>query len=149
MVRSAAETLQAYLEAQGRSANAALELIADDAVFDVGRGRYDGKAEIALFLERLRTVNSRTSVLDLRDVSTTEAVALFDQRDDDLAPLAIESIQLDVRVETTDDGRIRTFTARPTPESIEALTRARSAGHQSEGLRLAERAGTVPPETTS
>ncbi len=149
MDRSASETLQAYLAGQSRGVDDALALIADEAVFDVGRGRHEGKQQIAAFIERLRAVNSRTSVLELRDVSSTEAVAVFDQRDDDLAPLGIDSIRLNVRVETTDDGRIRTFTARPTPESIEALSAARSAGRTSEGLRLAEDAGTLPPDTTT
>jgi hypothetical protein len=144
--RSATETLQAYLEGQSRSTEDALRFIADDAVFDVGRGRYEGHEEIRAFVERLRAVNSSTSVVELRDVSATEAVALFEQRDDDLGPLGIESIQLNVRVETNDDGRIKTFTARPTPESIDALTAARGAGRSSDGIRLAEQAGTLPPD---
>lgn len=149
MSRSAAETLQAYLAGQSRSAEDALRFIADDAVFDVGRGRYVGQHEIRGFIERLRAVNSRTSVVELREVSATEAVAVFEQRDDDLVPLGIESIRLNVRVETTDDGRIESFTARPTPESIQALTAARNTGRTSEGIQLAERAGTLPPNTTA
>jgi hypothetical protein len=90
-------------------------------------------------------VNSKSSLLDVRDVSDTEAEAVFEQRDDDLGPLGIDAIRLDVLVKTTDDARIQNFTARPTPESIEALTAARQAGRSSEGLRLAENAGTIPP----
>ena len=149
MGRSATETLQAYLAAQSRGADEALQFIAGDAVFDVGRGRYEGPQEIHEFLQRLVAVNSRTLVLELRDVSATEAVAVFEQRDDDLAPLGIESIRLNVRVETTDDARIRTFTARPTPESMQVLSAARNAGRSSEGLRLAERAETLPPNTAT
>jgi hypothetical protein len=139
--------LQAYLAGQSQSAEAALRFIAQDAVFEVGRGHYEGQHEIRGFVERLRAVNSRTSVVELRDVSATEAVAVFEQRDDDLVPLDIDSIRLNVRVQTTEDGRIQTFTARPTPESIEALAAARKAGRSSEGIQLAERAGTLPPET--
>jgi hypothetical protein len=52
-------------------------------------------------------------------------------------------------VEVAPDGRIRRFTARPTPESIAALAAARDAGRSSEGVRLAERAGTLPPAPPS
>lgn len=146
MGRSSTEALQAYLAGQARSTDDALRVIAEDAVFDVGRGRYEGHDEIRGFIDRLRAVNSRSSVVEVNEVSPTEATAVFDQSDDDLRPLGIESIRLDVRVETTADGYIKEFTARPTPESIEALTAARRAGRSSEGVRLAEQAGTLPPE---
>jgi len=146
---SASDTLRLYLEAQSRGTDEALQLVADEAVFDVGRGRYQGRAEIREFFERLRTVNSRSSLLEVRDLSPTEAEAVFEQRDDDLAPLGIDSIRLDVRVEVTEDNRIRNFTARPTKESIEALTAAGQAGRRSEGLRLAESAGTIPTEDSA
>lgn len=146
MAQSGSDTLKQYLEAQSRGTEEALRLVADDAVFDVGRGRYEGHTEIRQFFERLRTVKSRSSLLEVRDVSPTEAEAVFEQRDDDLTPLGIDAIRLEVRVEVTDDNRIKTFTARPTPESIEALTAARRAGHSSEGLRLAESAGTIATE---
>jgi hypothetical protein len=138
--------LQLYLEAQSRGAEEALRLVADDAVFDVGRGRYEGQSEIRQFLERLTTVHSRSALLEVRDVSPTQADAVFEQRDDDLTPLGIDAIRLDVHVEVTDDDRIKNFTARPTRESIEALTAARQSGRSSEGLRLAEDAGTIPAE---
>src|SRR5438477_7694623 len=108
--RSATETLQEYLAGQSQSADEALRFIADDAVFDVGRGRYEGHQEIRGFIERLRAVNSSTSVVEMQDVSATEAVAIFEQRDDDLGPVGIESIRLNVRVETTENGYIKTFT---------------------------------------
>jgi len=147
MSRPATETLRAYLAGQSRSAADALPFIADDAVFDVGRGRYEGHVEVRKFLERLQAINSSTEVVELRDVSATEAVAVFEQRDDDLGPLGIDSIRLNVQVQTTEDGRIKTLTARPTSESIEALTAARNAGRRSEGIELAEQAGTLPPDT--
>lgn len=145
VAQSPTEILQAYLAGQSRSTDEALRFIAADAVFDVGRGRYEGHDEIREFIDRLRATNSNTSVVEMRDVSASAADATFDQSDDDLVPLGIESIRLSVQVETTDDGRIKTFTARPTPESIEALSAARSAGRTSEGIRLAEQAGTLPP----
>ena len=83
------------------------------------------------------------------DLDEGRVVAVFEQRDDDLAPLGIDAIHLDVEVEVAPDGRIRRFTARPTSESIAALTAARDAGRSSEGVRLAERAGTLPPAPTS
>jgi hypothetical protein len=143
MAVSAARALSEYLAAQGaEDVDDALRHLADDAVFDVGRGRYEGAA-VRGFLERLRAVHSESRVLELRDVGDGRAVAVFEQRDDDLAPLGIDAIRLDVEVTVDADGRIRTFTARPTPESIAALTAARDAGRSSEGVRLAERAGTL------
>jgi hypothetical protein len=147
MGHSATETLQQYLAVQSRNIDEALRFVASDAVFDVGRGRYEGQEEIRGFLERLWTINSTTSVVEIRDISATEAVAVLEQRDDDLGPLGIESIRLDVRIQTTDEGLIKTFTARPTPESIEALSAARRDGRSSEGIRLAEQAGTLPPDS--
>jgi hypothetical protein len=143
MAVSAARALSEYLAAQGaEDVDDALRHLADDAVFDVGRGRYEGAA-VRGFLERLRAVHSESRVLELRDVGDGRAVAVFEQRDDDLAPLGIDAIRLDVEVTVDADGRIRTFTARPTPDSIAALTAARDAGRSSEGVRLAERAGTL------
>jgi len=149
VARPASNTLELYLKAQSRGPDEALRLVADDAVFDVGRGRYEGHPEIRQFFERLRVINSRSSLLEVRDVSPTQAEAVLEQRDDDLTPLGIDAIRLDVHVEVTDDDRIKNFTARPTPESIEALTAARQAGRSSEGLRLAENAGTIPAEASA
>jgi hypothetical protein len=149
MAVSAARSLTAYLAAQGSGdVDDVLTHLTDDAVFDVGRGRYEG-AEVRGFLERLRAVRSESRLLEVRDVDGVRAVAVFEQRDDDLAPLGIDTIQLDVEVEVAADGRIRRFTARPTPESIAALAAARDAGRSSEGVRLAERAGTQPPAPPS
>ena len=149
MAVSAAQSLAAYLAAQSAGdVDGALRRLADGVVFDVGRGRYEGAA-VRGFLERLRAVHSESRVLELRDVGDGRAVAVFEQRDDDLAPLGIDAIQLDVEVTVDPDGRIRAFTARPTPESIAALTAARDAGRRSEGVRLAEGAGTLPPASPS
>jgi ketosteroid isomerase-like protein len=149
MAMSAAQSLRDYLAAQGSGdIDDVLKHLTDDVVFDVGRGRYEG-TEVRGFLERLRAVRSQSRLLEVRDVDGVRAVAVFEQRDDDLAPLGIDTIQLDVEVEVAADGRIRRFTARPTPESIAALAAARDAGRSSEGVRLAERAGTLPPAPPS
>ena len=119
-----------------------MRFIADDAVFDVGRGRFEGPA-VRGFLERLRAIHSRLRILDVEERPGGQAVAVCETRDDDLAPLGIDHIVLDVEMEVA-DGRIQVFRARPTPESIAALTAAREAGRTSEGVRLAEQAGTLP-----
>jgi hypothetical protein len=143
--RTAADALRSYVEAQsGDDAEGALRLIADDAVFDVGRGRYEG-AGIREFLERLRSVHSVARVVSIDDAGPGRAVAVLEQHDDDLLPLGIASVRLDVEVEVGADGRIALFRARPTPESLAALAAARNAGRTSEGVRLAEAAGTLPP----
>jgi hypothetical protein len=141
---TAAQVLREYVAAQASgNVEDAMRFIADDAVFDVGRGRYEG-AEIRGFVERLRAIHSESRILEIGERSQDRATAVFEQRDDDLAPLGIEHIRLDVEVEIA-DGRIRLFRARPTPESIAALTAARDAGRSSEGIRLAEQTGTIPP----
>jgi hypothetical protein len=144
MAASAVEVLREYLAAQAGGVEAALRLVSDEAVFDVGRGRYEGAA-VRGFLERLRAVHSESRLVEAAEPAPGRATAVFEQRDDDLAPLGIDAIRLDVEVELDDDGRIRLFRARPTPESIAARTAARDAGGRSEGIRLAEQAGTLPP----
>jgi hypothetical protein len=144
MAASAVEVLREYLAAQAGGVEAALRLVSDEAVFDVGRGRYVGAAGRG-YLERLRADPSESRLDEAAEPAPGRATAVFEQRDDDLAPLGIDAIRLDVEVELDDDGRIRLFRARPTPESIAALTAARHAGARSEGLRLAEQAGTLPP----
>lgn len=142
---TAADALRAYLEAQsGDDVEEALRLVADDAVFDVGRGRYEG-AEIRGFLARLRSVHSVARLVRLEDAGPGRATALLEQHDDDLLPLGISSVRIAVEVQVGADGRITLFRARPTPESLAALAAARDAGRISEGVRLAEDAGTLPP----
>ena len=142
--RSAAQVLREYVAAQATgTVDQAMRFIADDALFDVGRGRYEGPA-VRGFVERLRGVHSESRILEIQEPAADRAVAVFEQRDDDLAPLGIPSIRLDVEVETNPSGRIQVFRARPTPESIAALSAAREAGRTSEGVRLAEQAGTLP-----
>lgn len=139
---TAADTLRTYLAAA--SADDALRVIADDAVFDVGRGRYEG-AGIREFLTRLRSVHSVAHLVRLEDDGPDRAVAVLEQHDDDLRPLGLTAVRLDVEVRVGPDGRITLFRARPTPESLAALAAARDAGRTSEGIRLSEDAGTLPP----
>lgn len=143
MTHTASQALRDYLAVQASGdVEDALRHVADDAVFDVGRGRYEGP-EVRQFLDRLRRVRSEVRVVGIEDAGPTRAVAVLEQRDDDLVPLGIDRIRLTVEVEIGADGRIRTFTARPTPESVAAITAARDAGRRSEGVTLAERAGTL------
>src|SRR5689334_9902462 len=104
---SAAQVLRDYVAAQATGdVEDALRFIADDAVFDVGRGRYEGPA-VRGFVERLRAVHSESRILEIEDAADGRAVAVFEQRDHDLAPLGIGSIRLDVEVQVNGDGRIR------------------------------------------
>lgn len=133
-----------YLSAQAAGdVEDALELIADDAVFDVGRGRFQG-GDVRTFLERLRRIHSVTTVVDLEEHRPREVTGVLAQRDDDLAPLGLDEIRLDVDVTVNDDARIVRFRARPTAESLAAISKARDAGRRSEGVDLAERAGNLP-----
>jgi hypothetical protein len=143
-VSDAADVLGRYLAAQNAGdVDGALALIAPGAVFDVGRGRYEGGA-VRGFLERLRDVHSVTAVVSLDERDASHVTAVLGQRDDDLAPLGIDGIELDAEVDVA-GGRITRFAARPTPESLARIAAARDAGRRSEGVDLAERAGTLPP----
>lgn len=140
------DVLARYLAAQNAGdIDGALALIAPDAAFDVGRGVYEGDA-VRVFLERLRDVHSVTAVVSLDERGGSHVTAVLDQRDDDLAPLGIDAIALDAEVDVA-GGRITRFVARPTPESLARIATARDAGRRSEGVDLAERAGTLPPPT--
>ena len=146
MTDAAGDVLARYLAAQNAGdVDAAIATIAPGAVFDVGRGRYEG-GEVRAFLERLRAVHSVTTVVSLGDAGGSHVTAVLDQRDDDLVPLGIDAIRLDAEVDVA-GGRITRFAARPTADSLERISAARDAGRRSEGVDLAERAGTLPPPT--
>jgi hypothetical protein len=143
---AAGDVLVRYLAAQNAGdVDGALAVISPDAVFDVGRGRYEGAA-VRAFLERLRDVHSVTTVVSVGHEGASHAAAVLEQRDDDLAPLGIDAIRLDADVDVV-AGRIVRFAARPTPDSLARIAAARDAGRRSEGVDLAERAGTLPPPT--
>lgn len=146
MANQAHQVFDNYLAAQAAGdTDRVMQLIADDAVFDVGRGKYvsDG---IRQFHERLQDIKSATHVIEVDEISPKHITALLDQSDDDLKPLGIERIQLEADIVINDQGQIRTFTARPTPSSLSQIAAARSGGRTSEGVRMAEQAGTLPPK---
>lgn len=146
MAGTAVRALEQYLAAQSAGdVDEVMRMLADDVVFDVGRGRYEGE-QVRDFLERLRAVHSEVRVVEIADGADGTARAVLEQRDDDLTPLGIASVRLDVEASVDAAGRIALFRARPTPDSLVALAAARGAGRSSEGVRLAERAGTLPPE---
>jgi hypothetical protein len=145
MATTKRDVVSSYLAAQScGDIDAALALIADDAVFDVGRGRYEGHA-IREFIERLARIHSVTRVVELEENQSGDVAGTLTQRDDDLRPLGIDEIRLDVQVAVDENGRIAMFSARPTPESLATIARARDAGRTSEGVELAERSGNLPP----
>jgi hypothetical protein len=134
---------RAFREAQNRAdATACLALVSDDAVFDVGRGRYAGKAEIERFLEMLFRLHTHGSDLAVHDEGDDRAVARWKNTDDDLLRLGIASIELEATC-VVRDGQITALQARPSPESLAALRAAQRSGRDAEGLRLAESAGTL------
>lgn len=145
MSRTASDVLLEYFAAQSRGdVDRALELIAPHAVFDVGRGRYEGEG-VRSFHERLRQIRSETRVITLEARGPGRVAGLVEQRDDDLGPLGIDALHLEVEAELDDSGRISAFRARPTPQSLASIAAAREAGRSSEGAELAERAGNLPP----
>lgn len=99
-----------------------LDLLADDALFDVGRGVYGGKEQIASFLDTLHHRGSDTRVLEAH-VEGGIVTSTWDQADDDGRQLGIERVQLQAEV-TVHDGKITRLYARPTPESLAVLRAA-------------------------
>ena len=146
MNKPAKEVFDEYLTAQAEGdVNKVMQLISDDAVFDVGRGRYTGDG-IRQFHERLQAIHSVTAPIEVTEPEPNHITALLDQYDDDLKPLGIEKIQLEADVMTS-EGKIQNFTARPNPASLALLAAARDSGHTSEGIELAEKASNLPPRT--
>lgn len=140
------EVFDNYLAAQATGdIDKVMQLISDDATFDVGRGTYTGDG-IREFHERLQSIHSVTRVIDDNEISPEHITALLDQSDDDLKPLGLDKIQLEADIVTNDAGRIITFTARPTPASLALIAAARDGGRSSEGVKLAEQAGILPTE---
>lgn len=83
---TARDVLAAYLAAQSTGdVNAVLRLVAPDAVFDVGRGRYEGE-QVPGFLHRLADVHSVTTLAAVTYQDATRVSAILDQHDDDLLP---------------------------------------------------------------
>lgn len=143
MANQALEVFNNYLAAQAEGdIDKVMQLISDDATFDVGRGVYTDDG-IRHFHERLQDINSVTEVIEVNEVSPEHITALLDQSDEDLKPLGIEKIQLDADIATNEQGQIRAFTARPTPASLALIASARDTGRTSEGVKLAEQAGTL------
>lgn len=144
MNKLAKEVFDEYLAAQAAGdIDRVMLLIADDAVFDVGRGRYTGES-IRQFHERLQAIHSATTPIKVEESEPNHITALLDQYDDDLKPLGIEKILLEADI-TTSEGKIQGFTARPTRHSLALLAAARDSGRTSEGVELAERASNLPP----
>jgi SnoaL-like domain len=99
-----------------------MELIADDAVFDVGRGYYEGTDQVRTFLLMLIGRGSRTERIESRTEGDS-VYAKWRQSDDDGRRLGIEWVELDAEV-TVRDGKIALLRARPTPESLARLQAA-------------------------
>lgn len=145
MSKPAKEVFDAYLAAQAEGdMDMVMQLISDDAVFDVGRGRYRGDG-IRQFHDRLQAIHSVTTPIKVAEPEPNHITALLDQYDDDLKPLGIEKIQLEADV-VTSDGKIQNFTARPNSASLALIAAARAAGRTSEGVELAEQAGNLPSQ---
>lgn len=148
MNKPAKEVFDEYLTAQAEGdVDKVMQLISDDAVFDVGRGRYTGDS-IRQFHDRLQAIHSVTTPIKVEEPEPNHLTALLDQYDDDLKPLGIEKIQLEADIMTGDE-KIQSFTARPNPLSLAILAAARDSGRTSEGIELAEQAGNLPPQTKS
>lgn len=122
--------VETYLAAQnGGQVDRCMELIADDAVFDVGRGYYEGTEQVRSFLNMLVGRGSRTQAVESRtDANTVHAT--WRQSDDDGRRLGIEWVELDAAI-TIREGKIALLRARPTPDS---LARLRTASEGREDL---------------
>lgn len=123
-----AGVVQTFLECQNAGdIDCCLELIAEDAVFDVGRGRYEGKEQIRSFVTMLVGRGSHTTVVESRP-EQDGVRGLWEQVDDDGRRLGIPQVQLQAQVRVR-DGKILSLHARPTAESLAAL-RAAAQGQQ-------------------
>jgi ketosteroid isomerase-like protein len=140
------DVVQRYFTAQTtKDVDASLALLDDAVVFDVGRGRYEGKDAVRSFMEMLARKNTATVARNVAVGRDGQVVAELENQDDDLNELGIESLILDAEI-SVEGGRITRFQARPTPESLAQLEAARAAERSAESLRLAEEAGTLPPD---
>lgn len=137
------DVVRAFLEAQNRcDAAACSSLVHDDAVFDVGRGTYAGKASIEEFLAMLFRLHTQGSELSLADDANGHVEARWTNADDDLRRMGIGAIGLEGTFSVR-EGRIAGLRARPTAQSLQKLREAGQGGATSGGLTLAEAAGTL------
>ena len=122
-IRQPDSIVEEFLSAQNAGEiDTCLEMLASDAIFDVGRGRYDGKEQIRTFLTMLVERGSNTRIVEAR-TDGDRVHALWAQADDDGRQLGIDSVKLQVEV-TIRQGKIAALHARPTPDSLAVLRAA-------------------------
>jgi hypothetical protein len=123
------ELVRVYQERQdGGDVEGSLALVADDAVFDVGRGHYVGKDQIRDFYETvLFPIHTETDGLEVQSQGAEPVVVMLRLSDDNTRHLQLEPIE--VRAEyLIRDGKIAALHARPTPRSMETVRAIQRAG---------------------
>jgi hypothetical protein len=113
-------------------ADAALEFLADDAYIQLipppmegHDGFFRGKDEIRAWWENLYVLNGASTMSNCQADGET-VTCLLNYTDESLKALGLESIDNDFVV-TVQDGRIRTYTATMTGESLAVLMAAMAA----------------------
>ena len=116
------DLVKAYQERQDAGdADGSLALVADDAVFDVGRGHYVGKDQIRHFYDTvLFPIHTETDGLVVEARGQESVVAFLRLSDDNTRRLHLGPVE--VRAEyLIRDGKIAALQARPTAESMEKV----------------------------
>jgi hypothetical protein len=104
-----------------------LALVADDAAFDVGRGRYQGKEQIRRFLETvLFPIHTRTEGLVAHDLGEDRVSVVLTLSDDNTRRFNVPPIQVQGEY-TVRRGKILALQARPTAESLETVRTIQAA----------------------
>lgn len=125
-------TVEAFRAAQnGGDVDACLRLLAPDALFDIGTGRFRGVRRIATLLRLLARIHYTTSGEPPRRGDEGLLTATWTVRHDDLRRNGLGELVVSAEIQVA-EGRISLLRTRATPETLERL-RARSGGGEGYG----------------
>jgi hypothetical protein len=125
---AALEIVKRYHERQDvQDVPGCLELLADNAFFDVGRGTFSGKEQIANFLrDVLFSIHTQTDALEVISQSDETVTVLLTLSDDNTRRLQLPPVQVEARYDVR-EGCIASLHARPTPDSMQTVLAIRNA----------------------
>jgi hypothetical protein len=125
-------TVEAFRAAQNAGdVDACLGLVAPDALFDIGTGRFEGVRRITTLLRLLARIHYTTSGEPARVGEDGLLTATWTVRHDDLRRNRLGELTVSAEIRVV-SGAIRLLRTRATPETLERL-RARSGGGEGYG----------------
>lgn len=125
-------TVEAFRAAQNAGdVEGCLRLLAPDALFDIGTGRFEGVRRIATLLRLLARIHYTTTGERAQPGEDGVLTAAWTVRHDDLTRNGLGELEVSAEIRVA-GGAIRLLRTRATPETLERL-RERSGGGEGYG----------------